>query len=66
MEFFEVTAKAFYDRIGPLDVNPYIQPGKYPYTSLWILRDWRTVIGKSVGFIPEGKALEETRYYLCK
>jgi hypothetical protein len=44
-----VDKAAFYARVGPLNVHATIQPGGWPYTSLWKLADGRTVVGKSVG-----------------
>jgi len=46
------------------NVHPKILPGPYPYTSEWRLRPSNRVVGKSVGYIPHGKGLEETRWYL--
>ena len=43
-----VSKDAFYATVGKLDVHPSIQPGAYPYTSLWKLRSGQ-VVGKSVG-----------------
>ena len=31
----EVSPKEFFDTIGQLNVHPQIQPGRYPYISLW-------------------------------
>jgi len=56
-----VTKEEFYKQVGPLDVHPSIQPGPYPYTSLWKLRHGQTV-GKSVGRIEGGLAV--TDYFL--
>jgi hypothetical protein len=60
----QVTTEEFYKAIGPLDVHPSIQPGPYPYTSLWKLRQRPdgAPLGKSVGRRVGG--LVVTDYYL--
>ena len=61
----QVTKDQFYAAVGPLNVHPSIQPGSWPYTSLWKLQsgDQRTV-GKTVGRLEQpGKAA--TDYYLA-
>lgn len=37
MEFKEVTREEFYKRLyaNPRDIMPKIQPGDYPWTSIW-------------------------------
>ena len=61
--FIEVTQDAFFARInGPEDIMPTIITG-WPYTSNWETRQ-RQVIGRTVEYLPEGKGLTETRYYL--
>lgn len=57
-----VTKDEFYAAIGNLNVHPQIQPGPYPYTSLWKRLDNRNVIGKSVGVRDGGMVRQE--YYL--
>ncbi len=46
-----VTAEQFYAFMNPLDVHPSIQPGPWPYTSLWKLRrnSDGAPLGKSIG-----------------
>lgn len=44
-----VTKEQFFAALGGLNVHPQIQPGPYPYTSLWKLADSRTVVGRTVG-----------------
>jgi hypothetical protein len=60
----KVTMEEFYKVMGPLDVHPSIQPGPYPYTSLWKLRQRpdSTPLGKSVGRMEGGQAV--TDYFL--
>jgi hypothetical protein len=58
----EVTKEEFYKSVGPLNVHPHII-GNYPYTSIYQFPD-RREHGRTVDYIPEGKALAETRYYL--
>jgi len=58
-----VTTEQFYAAVGPLNVYPQIQPGPYPYTSIWKTMDVsRAVIGKSVGVREGGTVGQE--YYL--
>lgn len=49
MTMRKISKDEFYKMVGPLDVHPSIQPGPWPYTSLWKLRNTREVVGKSVG-----------------
>ena len=63
--FREVSKDAFFARILPLDVNPQIQPGPWPYTSLWKLRSGQ-VVGKTVNFFPPGERLQKTSYWFPK
>lgn len=44
----QVAAKQFFEAIGHGDVHPQIQPGPFPYTSLWKTKEGR-VVGKSTG-----------------
>ena len=58
----EIPAEEFFDSVGSLNVHPQIQPGGYPYTSLW-KTPMGQVKGKSVGhefgptryYVPEGR-----------
>ena len=59
----EVSKDEFFAVIGPQNVTPTIINGKYPYSSDYIT-PYREVRGKSVGYLPEGSALEAKRYYL--
>jgi hypothetical protein len=59
----EVTQDEFYKGIGNSDVHPQIQPGPYPYTSMFLTRD-RRIKGKVVGHFTEGTRLAENKYYL--
>lgn len=59
----EVTKDQFYQSIGNQNVTPYPQQGPWPYTSLFKTPSGE-VRGKVVGFVPEGAALEQKRYYL--
>ncbi len=61
----EVTKEEFYSRIyeGKLNVHPQIQPGNYPYTSVFKSPAGR-VFGKSVGYYVEGTRMEEKQYYI--
>lgn len=58
----EVTRDEFFRCIGPLNVHPHIQPGPYPYTSIWRTPD-RTEIGKSVDSYDDRRTLK-TMWYL--
>lgn len=57
----QVPKDQFYAAMNPLDVHPSIQPGRWPYTSLWKERHSDRIRGKSVGhtdgtsdyFLPE-------------
>jgi hypothetical protein len=44
----EVAKADFYARVGPLNVYASIQPGRWPYTSLWKISG-SGVVGKSIG-----------------
>lgn len=58
-----VTKDQFYAAMNPLDVHPSIQPGRWPYTSLWRLRqnpDGQP-LGKSVS-----RADGSTEYFLAE
>lgn len=59
----EVTKDEFYRVIGSQNVSASIVNDRWPYTSLFMTPD-RQVRGKSVGYLPEGSALEAKRYYL--
>lgn len=60
----EVTQGQFYEMIGQLDVTSSVV-GKYPYTHDFYLRNNRyDVIGRIVGYIPDGSALVKNKYYL--
>lgn len=59
-----VTAERFFAVVKPLDVVASIQPGAYPYTSIWKLRYGGHVVGKSVGRMDGG--LTVTDYYLSE
>jgi hypothetical protein len=60
----QVTVTEFYKVMGPIDVHPSIQPGPYPYTSIWKLRQRpdSAALGKSVGRREGG--LTVTDYFL--
>ena len=64
----QVSKEEFFKIVGPQNVHPQIQNSNYPYTSLWKLQgsyaSREVVVGKTVGVIPEGKALPITKYYL--
>jgi len=49
----EVTKAEFFKVVGPKDVMPSIQPGGYPYTSIW-LTPQRQAVGKSIGRMEGG------------
>ena len=57
----EVSKEEFFVTVGQLNVHLSIQ-GRYPYTALWNT-PMGHVKGKTVDYIPEGKALPLTRYY---
>ena len=60
--FVEVSREQFYRIVGKKNVHPRIV-GKWPYTSLF--QDPHGMVhGKVEGFIPEGQALAESRYWL--
>ena len=63
--FREVSKDTFFAAIGPLNVHPQIQPGPWPYTSLFKLPSGR-VMGKTVNFLPPGEALPKTSFWLPK
>ena len=65
MNWVEVTKAEYYERIGKLDVYGRFVNSKYPYTTEHVTTIGR-VQGKIVGYIPEGTALEQKRYYLLK
>lgn len=46
----QVSQERFFAVMNPLDVHPSIQPGPWPYTSLWKLRrnPDGAILGKSV------------------
>jgi hypothetical protein len=58
MEWKEVGAIEFYDVMGPLNIHPEIQPGRYPYTALW-----KTPLGEVRGETV-GKSDGTHTYYL--
>ncbi len=57
----EVSKEEFFASVGQMNVHPSIQ-GRYPYTALW-MTPIGSIQGKTVDYIPEGKALPLTRYY---
>jgi hypothetical protein len=57
----EVTKAEFFKVVGSKDVMPSIQPGDYPYTSIW-LTPQRQAVGKSVGRMKGG--VEKKSWYL--
>ncbi len=60
----EVTKEEFFTAINGQDVSPY-PTGKWPYLSLFKTRSGH-VWGKIEGYLPEGSALEASRYWLPK
>lgn len=58
-----VSREQFYSAVGRLNVDPQIQPGPYPYTSLWKTSPDRRVVGKSVGRIECGLTAKD--YFLA-
>ena len=58
-----VTKEEFYAAVGRLNVHPQIQPGPYPYTSLWKTISERRVVGKSVGRYVGGLTTQD--YFLA-
>lgn len=59
----KVSKEEFYRVIGQQDVSASIVNGKWTYTMEFMTPD-RQVRGKSVGYLPEGSALESKKYYL--
>lgn len=53
-EMRRVTKEEFFSAIGFMNVHPQIQPGPYPYTSLWKRASDRFVVGKSMGVLVGG------------
>jgi len=47
IEFRQVPCTAFFAFIGPRDIKPIIQPGRYPYTTHWLMPDGQ-VVGISI------------------
>ena len=62
-EFIEVDLATFYEKIGPLEVTPTFTADPYPYTSEFITTS-RRVLGRVVGYYPEGSMLAAKRFYL--
>lgn len=63
----QVTQKEFYDCIGPKDVILKIEnPYKYPYTTIFYIKNTNILVGKIIGFIPENSGLTESKYYLMQ
>ena len=63
----QVSKDEFFTAIGPQNVTPSISSSsRWPYSSDYIdyITPMREVRGKSVGYLPEGSALEAKRYYL--
>ena len=54
-----VTKDEFYAFLGNRDVHPLIQPGPYPYISIWKLRYGGEVVGKIVGRCGQGRSWNE-------
>jgi len=62
-EMRQVSRDEFYKALGALDVHPHIQPPeRYPYRSVWELRQSRQTMGETVGRDENGKLL--TDYFL--
>lgn len=59
----EVSKDDFFKAIGSQNVMPKIIADRWPYSSDYVTPT-RAVIGKSVGYLPEGSALAAKRYYL--
>lgn len=60
----EVTRDQFCKMIGPLDVVSCIKGG-YPYTHEFHMRSNRyDLIGKVVGYYPDGSALADNKYFI--
>lgn len=62
-EFIEVDWFTFYEKIGPLEVISTFTAAPYPYTSEFITTS-RSVLGRIVGYYPEGSGLAAKRFYL--
>ena len=64
-DYVEVSKEEFYDFICGLQINvhPYLVNSHFPFSA-----DWNTSYGntvaKTIDYIPEGKALAETKYLL--
>jgi hypothetical protein len=58
----ETTEADFFATIGKLNCHPRIE-GQYPYTSFF-LTPQHVEVGRIVRYIPDGKALPESRYIL--
>lgn len=58
----EVTRTEFYQTIGPQNVHPSVIGG-WPYIS-YFKTPHGEVRGISEDYLPEGKGIEQTRYYL--
>lgn len=63
--FREASKDTFFAAIRPLNVHPQIQPGPWPYTSLWKLPGGQ-VMGKVVNSLSPGEALPKTSFWLPK
>ena len=63
----KVDEKVFYSKLysDPKDIITKVR-GRFPYTVLFKYRATGTLFGKTVDYIPEGKALPESDYYLEK
>lgn len=60
----EVSKTEFYKAIGPLvSLQVSYVDNKWPYTSVFTT-GFGSLRGKIVGYLPEGSALEQKRYYL--
>ena len=62
MGWKEVSRDQFFATVNQMDVTPW-PTGNYPYTDLWKTRGGQ-VVGKTVGYHPEGSGLTATRYML--
>ncbi len=61
----EVDKATFYAAMGGKNVHPRIAPGaRWPFRASWETPA-REVLGETVDYVPEGEALQRTRYYLA-
>jgi len=65
IDWVEVSEEEYYRFLADKNIVSHELIGAWPYTGLLKLSN-RQIVAKRVAYLPEGKGLPETRYYIPK